>query len=934
MSHLNRYHALLFMLFCLMVAATLRIPELVDIPPGVHFDEAANGVLAAEIGLEGERPLFISSYTGKEVLFFYLAGGMMRLLGQSVFALRLTAAFTGIVTVAAAYWLGMEIFRDRRIALMAAALLAISFWHILLSRLGFRAVTQPLWQALAVAALLRGLYRNRWPWLLFAGVSAGLTAYTYLAARLFPALLLAGLLPVLLNRQAWRLRWRQALLFGGAALAAASPLLFYFYTHPDAFWVRISQVAPGGAGLSLGESFLRSLEMFFLVGDPYVRFNIPRRPLFDFFWGGLLLVGWIVLIWRLYQHWRQLPDWQRSGLVILILAPIIMLLPTALAVNEIVPSNLRAVGLIPFVFYLPAVGLMIFVDDLRKRFPKFELTWTIFGIAVLALIAGGLYVQRVYFDTWAEMTETFFETDGDMTAVADFLNNTNTTGKTIFLASLHYRHPTLAFLSEKYNEIKWLPHSEAVVFPAREAGLYIYPYKSPLPAWARRYFEQAELLPAQTAVNDIPAYEAFILEQPPELTMSQTANANFGDVITLLGFDLLETGQSGGTIPLLLYWQVQQAPGQEYTPFVHLEDEWGYRWGQAETFAYPGSQWERGDLIVQRVEVPVPPGTPPGAYRLRTGVFLPETGERLPRLDEDGRYAGDSYVMEPVGVEAAPPPRPLPQPPFPLSMQIQPGLRLLGYERGPLQRETGESLDLALWWSAAEPLPETVSRFELYRPDKTGRILGSTQPVHDTFPFTAWEAPTFLIDRQSLPIPDDMPPGDYRILLRMMNGIGDTLATADLGPLTIEAAERLFTPPDSQYPMDAAFGEEIKLIGYSLEAAAAPDTYNLTLVWQALTQPNDDYTVFVHLLQPDGSCAPCVWQQDVMPQQGQYPTSRWRPGEVVVDEYQIVLPEETPPGEYPLEVGLYIAETGQRLRVVVPNLLDGDVVGLRPLLVP
>ncbi len=606
MSRLNRYHALLFMLFCLMVAATLRVPELADVPPGVHFDEAANGVLAAEIGLQGERPLFISSYTGKEIFFFYLAGGMMRLLGQSVFALRLTAAFTGIVTVAAAYRLGMEIFRDRRIALMAAALLAISFWHILLSRLGFRAITQPLWQALAVAALLRGLRRGRWPWLAFAGVSAGLTAYTYLAARLFPILLLLGLLPALLNRQAWRLRWRQTILFGGAALAVALPLLVYFYTYPDAFWVRISQVAPGETGLSLGESFLRSLEMFFLVGDPYARFNLPGRPLFDFFWGGLFLVGWLVLIWRIYQQGRRLPDWQKSGLLILILAPFVMLLPTALAVNEIVPSNLRAVGLIPFVFYLPAVGLMVFIDDLRQRFPQFELTWTIFAIAVLALMAGGLYTQRLYFDVWGEMAETFFETDGDMTAAANFLNDYDTSGKTIFLASLHYRHPTLAFLSDKYEEIKWLPNSEAVVFPAQGTGLYVYPYKSPLPTWARRYFEGAKLLPTQTAVHNIPAYEAYLLEQPPELTMSQTAGANFGNVITLLGFDLLAAGQSGGAIPLLLYWQVRQAPGQDYTPFVHLEDEWGYRWGQAETFAYPGSQWERGDLIVQRVEVPVP----------------------------------------------------------------------------------------------------------------------------------------------------------------------------------------------------------------------------------------------------------------------------------------------------------------------------------------
>lgn len=53
-----------------------------------------------------------------------------------------------------------------------------------------------------------------------------------------------------------------------------------------------------------------------------------------------------------------------------------------------------------------------------------------------------------------------------------------------------------------------------------------------------------------------------------------------------------------------------------------------------------------------------------------------------------------------------------------------------------------------------------------------------------------------------------------------------------------------------------------------------------------------------------------------MPRGGAYPTSRWRPGEVVVDTFDIALPPDLPPGEYAIEVGLYIPETGQRLGVV------------------
>ena len=95
MNRLTRYHALAFMVLALLVAAALRLPDLRAIPPGVHYDEAAYGLNAGDIGLRGERPIFIPSFTGREPLYLYLAGGMAAALGNSLFALRLTSAFVG-----------------------------------------------------------------------------------------------------------------------------------------------------------------------------------------------------------------------------------------------------------------------------------------------------------------------------------------------------------------------------------------------------------------------------------------------------------------------------------------------------------------------------------------------------------------------------------------------------------------------------------------------------------------------------------------------------------------------------------------------------------------------------------------------------------------------------------------------------------------------
>jgi hypothetical protein len=116
-----------------------------------------------------------------------------------------------------------------------------------------------------------------------------------------------------------------------------------------------------------------------------------------------------------------------------------------------------------------------------------------------------------------------------------------------------------------------------------------------------------------------------------------------------------------------------------------------------------------------------------------------------------------------------------------------------------------------------------------------------------------------------------------------------------------------------------------------LTPAEEVETWRLVLVWQALQAPAADYTVFVHLLGADGSCAPCIWQQDAMPQQNQYPTTRWHADEIVVDEYLLKIPPETAAGEYLLEVGLYLAENGRRLQAIEPNKPPADQVYLEPI---
>lgn len=123
-----------------------------------------------------------------------------------------------------------------------------------------------------------------------------------------------------------------------------------------------------------------------------------------------------------------------------------------------------------------------------------------------------------------------------------------------------------------------------------------------------------------------------------------------------------------------------------------------------------------------------------------------------------------------------------------------------------------------------------------------------------------------------------------------------------------------------QHPLHLNFNGQIELLGYDLSAdqVRPGDTLKLTLYWHALTELEEDYTVFTHLLGElyNPATSDFLWgQKDSMPLDGAYPTSRWLENEVVVDRYAIAVQPNAPLELYRVEVGIYLLETEQRLPV-------------------
>ena len=121
--------------------------------------------------------------------------------------------------------------------------------------------------------------------------------------------------------------------------------------------------------------------------------------------------------------------------------------------------------------------------------------------------------------------------------------------------------------------------------------------------------------------------------------------------------------------------------------------------------------------------------------------------------------------------------------------------------------------------------------------------------------------------------------------------------------------------PPLQHPLEVNLGDKVKLLGYDLDATElkAGGTLALTLYWKALAKMDTSYTVFIHLLDAEAK----IWgQRDSLPGNGALPTTGWLPGEVIVDQYKVPIQPDAPLGQYIIEIGMYQAETGQRLAII------------------
>jgi DNA-binding beta-propeller fold protein YncE/4-amino-4-deoxy-L-arabinose transferase-like glycosyltransferase len=377
-----------WLLFALALAP--RIWNQADLPYGIWFDEAESALQARRFLQEGRFTPIADTFGRDASLFYYLVAVAMQFVSDPLLAVRGTAAVSGALNAPLVYLLGRELW-GWRVGLLAGVLLALSRWHLDISRLGMTTILAPVFATLAFWLLARALRRGRWMDAAWAGMAFGLGMHGYLGFRALPAVAL-----VLLVYGALRYRWpasRTAVyyaLFAGGLVIVALPLLIFAAQDPTSFNGRLSQTLifteNATQAQKLGDlwsNVQKHALMFHVRGDMNGRHNLPGWPMLDPFSGLVALLGLAWLIIHFFE-WRA---WLVFGWGAVAMSGGIFTLPFE------APQAIRTFAVTPLIALLAALGLLLIADRLAVR----ASAWAMTGLAGVIALGIGLLNVNTFF---------------------------------------------------------------------------------------------------------------------------------------------------------------------------------------------------------------------------------------------------------------------------------------------------------------------------------------------------------------------------------------------------------------------------------------------------------------------------------------------------------------------------------------------------------
>lgn len=396
--------------FILSIAFIFRFYQLGINPPSLNWDETSIGYNAYSISQtlrdEHGRFLPIDYFAAfgdyKPPAYIYLTVPFVKFLGLNALSVRLPSAILGFLTVILTYFLAKNLFKNEIMALSAAFVLALSPWHVLVSRAAFEANVATFFIILGVFLFWCGI--NKKPvFLIFASLSLTISLYTFNSTRLFlPFFLLA--LGIIFRNELFKIK-KWVVAAGAIGLILLLPLIPHLFskegqlrfkevnifTDPqpvitanqrsevdkNVWWVKIIHNRRLGFALSFAKHYFDhfSADYLFISGDINPKFSSRDTGQLYLIELPFLLAGIYLLLKRKDKVAALILSWLLLGFV-----------PSATARET--PHALRSLVCLPTWQILVGLGLSSVLMSLQKKRSK--------AICYL-LLATGYFLSVFYF---------------------------------------------------------------------------------------------------------------------------------------------------------------------------------------------------------------------------------------------------------------------------------------------------------------------------------------------------------------------------------------------------------------------------------------------------------------------------------------------------------------------------------------------------------
>ncbi len=285
-----------------------------------------------------------------------------------------------------------------------------------------------------------------------------------------------------------------------------------------------------------------------------------------------------------------------------------------------------------------------------------------------------------------------------------------------------------------------------------------------------------------------------LLEDLPD--RQQPLDVALGDVAHLEGV-ALRSGPvpAGDVLQLSLQWRADNPGDVRYKVFLQLLDADSQVVAQRDAEpvgeSRPTNTWRPGESITDRHGLLVPPGTPPGTYRLIAGLYDRSTGRRVATATgSDTIELGAIQVVRPVKLPT--------RDAFPILFERPHtfgSVDLLGFNRYPrgyghapdTPLHPGDLLHIDLFWQNQAPAQADLWALLSLGDLPGGRVIEARRPLGGRgYPSSQWEIGEIVRDQLDLPVPSDLPRGEYPLHLAVYSENGGASETITLGTIRVQ----------------------------------------------------------------------------------------------------------------------------------------------------